>query len=124
METCEELPEFRKKNTMVHRLVNRSLFGTSKREFIDKKVFFSDGDTIYIWVTACPDDCYQCMPPHTRSYSIVGINKIGKLESGGCYLHVISQTDLKVPTWIINSIIPLIPLQMIEWGQKLREYAD
>ena len=90
METCEELTEFKSENTIVHRLVNRSVFGMSKREFIDKKIFFRDGDAIYIWVTYCPDELYECKPPHTRSYTVMGINKIGKLPSGGCYLHVLS----------------------------------
>ena len=55
MEVCEELTEFKNENTIVHRLVNRSVFGMSKREFIDKKIFFRDGDSIYMWVSFCPD---------------------------------------------------------------------
>jgi hypothetical protein len=90
METCEELPQYRSNSTMVHRLVNRSLFGASKREFIDKKVYFEEDGCIYMWVTSCPDEIYECLPPHIRSYSLVGVNKIGRNTQGGCYLHVIS----------------------------------
>lgn len=56
MDVCEELTEFKSENTLVHRLVNRSIFGMSKREFIDKKIHFRDGDEIYIWVSYAPDD--------------------------------------------------------------------
>jgi len=124
MDVCEELPEFKNENTIVHRLVNRSVFGMSKREFIDKKIFFRRGNELYVWVSFCPDDSYECKPPHIRSYSIMGFNKIGVLPSGGCYLHCISQTDLKVPNWLLNSIISLIPAQMIDWGNMCRKYID
>ena len=124
MEICEELKEHRSENCVVHRLVNRSIFGASKREFIDKKIFFQDGEDFYMWITSVPDVIYDCEPPHLRSYCIVGINKIGKLADGGCYLHVISQSDLKVSNWIINSIIPMMPSKMMEWGANLREFAN
>ena len=41
MDVIQEITEFRNDNTMVHRLVNRSFMGSSCREFVDKKIFFS-----------------------------------------------------------------------------------
>lgn len=110
LESCDELTEYTTDTCLVNRLVNTSIFGAGKREFIEKKVFFRDEEgSIYMWVTACPDEVYENKPPYVRSYSLVGVFKIGVHPTGGCYLHVISQTDIKMPTWVINSIIPLIP---------------
>ena len=101
MDQCEELTQFRNPSTRVHRLVNKSVMGTSCREFIDKKLFFhtsemsdveeSQSDEIYMWVTSTPNEVYQLNPKYTRADSLLGMYKIGHMEgSPGCYVYNIS----------------------------------
>ena len=90
MELVEELTQFRNPNTRVQRLINKSVMGTSCREFIDKKLFFStsdinplkenEQDDIYMWVTSTPNDVYPMNPKYTRADSLIGMYRIGRME--------------------------------------------
>ena len=50
-----------------------------------------------------------------RSDTLMGIVKIGKRKSPlqGCYMHSVIQTDLKINSWTIKLILPLIPKNMV-----------
>ena len=40
LETCEDLSEYTTNDSRVSRIVNKALFGTTPREFLDKRIFF------------------------------------------------------------------------------------
>jgi len=73
--------------------------GVSQREFVDKKVFFhkseiteleeGESDDLYIWSSHCPDSLYPENKKYVRSYSLYCMQRIGKVESGGTYMHVV-----------------------------------
>jgi len=91
---------------------------TSQREFIYKKIFFSsDNGDIYLWITSCPDELHP-INQYTRSDSLLGINIMGKRKNGepGCYLHSISQTDVKISPWFNSVLLPIVAKNMTEWG--------
>ena len=119
IEINEEFKEFRTDNTMVCRIVNKSIANTSQREFIDKKIYFksTDNDDIYLWITSCPDELHP-INNYTRSDSLLGINRMGKRTDGkpGCYLHSIVQTDVKISPWFNNVLLPIVAKNMTEWG--------
>lgn len=69
-EVYEELEEYSNENTRIYRILNKSIAGTHQREFIDKKIWFRENDTvdhpftseddndIYMWVSSAPDHFY------------------------------------------------------------------
>ena len=100
-----------------------------------------DLDDIFMWVTSAPDDLYPLSTKYVRSDSIVGIIRIGRiatwpaamehlrkhevdLSQGGCYMHYINQTDIKIGGWTQKLLIPIIPKNLMTWGQSLREYLQ
>lgn len=83
--------------------MNKAIFGTTPREFIDKRICFEgerssecDEKRYYMWFTSAPDELYPLSSKLTRAHTLVGMHRIGKLEGGGSYLHVITQVDLKL----------------------------
>ena len=79
--------------------------GLTQREFIDKKVFFrksdvteleeGESDDIYIQSSHCPDSLYPMdQKKYVRCYSMYCMQRIGKIDSGGSYLHVVDQSNL------------------------------
>ena len=97
------MDEFTNSNTIVGRNINKSVLKTKKRDCIDKKLYFRKGDFLdlpedditrddhYMWITSCPDEVFPPTDDCTRSDSLMGLNRIGKMRNGkpGCYLHVI-----------------------------------
>ena len=73
--------------------------GVMNREFVEKRVFFKkvdevqgawkiSSDTYYAYVSSVPDEIYDLneVYMHLRAHTLIGMHRIGKLESGGSYL--------------------------------------
>ena len=93
--------------------------GLTQREFIDKKIFFrksdvteleeGESDDIYIQSSHCPDSLYPMdQKKYVRCYSYYCMQRIGKMDCGGSYLHVVDQSDLKINTWLMQRLLPLL----------------
>lgn len=39
-------------------------------------------------------------------------------------MHYISQTDIKIGNWTQKLLIPIIPKNLMTWGQSLREHLQ
>ena len=80
-------------------MLNKSIAGTSQREFIDKKIWFREADTLedpssiseaendyYMYISATPDSFYPMNKKYVRGDIVVGMSKFGKRKDGpGCY---------------------------------------
>ena len=132
-----ELTEWTTKHTSVHVLNNKSVIGTTPRQFIDKKIFFrtsdvdpavkgTDKDEIYIWVTSGPDELYPLDSKFVRAHANLGIQKIGRNKNGkaGCFMHSIVQTDVKVSAWTTKILYPMVPKQVNEWAVNFRAFCN
>lgn len=166
LDCFDEIEGLRTEHTSVHRLLMNSVLNLSQREFIDKKIYFTraeaiaqakergllelekeldqiedNSDDIFVWTTSAPNDLYPICPNFTRSDSIVGIMRIGRIatwppaqkhldrfnvdySNGGCYSHYISQTDVKIGKWTQKMLLPIIPKQLQAWGEGLRKYLE
>ena len=137
IEVNDELTEFTNDHTVVNHVVNKSVIGTQQREFIDKKIYFRTSDVqpdvdpqddeIYMWVTSAPNELHPVDPSKfTRADTLLGIQRMGRRKDGkpGCYLHAISQTDVKVGYWTLKILYPIFPKQMSEWGVNFRAFLN
>ena len=126
LDHLSELEEFRNHFTQVNRCINKSVLSMACREFIDKKIFFKisevdpsvsdDDEVIYQYVTSVPDELFQIDKKYVRSYSLIGAHRIGKRKDGpGCYVHGISQTEIKVNSWVCRRMAPLLAPALKKW---------
>lgn len=111
VETNLELEKYSNQNTEVRYIKNRAVAGVQQRDFVDKKLWFktsqaegtppSVDDEVYVFVSSAPDELYPVDSRYTRGDTLVGYNRIGKRKDGkpGCYLHCVSQTDVKISPW-------------------------
>ena len=115
LESFDEIKEYANRNTQVFRMLNKSVLNTAQREFIDKKIWFFESDTlvegekvkegeendIYLWVTSTPDSFWPIEKPIVRCDTLLGLTKICKRKDGlpGCTYLSMVQTDCKVNSW-------------------------
>ena len=115
----------------MYRTVNKSIANTTQREFLEKKIWFRESDTIrtieeeqyyksghndiYVWISSVPDSFYPTNKKYVRADSILGINRFGKRRDGGpgCIFESISQNDCKINSFTMNIVKPLLPKTMI-----------
>jgi len=88
-ELIEEIKEYRTNCLLVHHHVNESIMNLPCREYIDKKVYFTNkeadsndskrqDDDIYLYITSTPDEIFSISTKYQRADSIIGINIIGR----------------------------------------------
>ena len=85
-------------------ILNKAVFGTSQREFIDKRILFTpnNDDIVYIYVTHTPDSISPLDPSYVRANALLGINRISKMDDGGCKFETITQCDCKINGWVLS----------------------
>ena len=93
-QSITNLEEYCNTNVLVQVILNKAVFGTSQREFIDKRIIFDDTDSedIYMYVTHAPDPLSPLNHNYVRANALLGINKISRRKDGksGCVFQTIS----------------------------------
>lgn len=85
-EAVEELTQYRKDNTVVYRLLNKSIAGVTRREEIDKRFWFRLTDVVddpssikeedndyFMWISSPPDSYYPMDNKYVRTCSLFGM---------------------------------------------------
>ena len=109
------------------------MVGVSQREFLDKRVFFhksevkeleeGENDDIFVWLSAAPNEIFPEEPSkYVRAETIFGFMRIGKMENGGTFLHVVDQSDLKTSAWTQKMLIPLAVPGLTDYRNKLNSH--
>ena len=138
LEAFEELTEYTNQNTKIFRLLNKSVAGTAQREFIDKKIWFRESDTVqdpskvkdedndfYMWISSAPESFYEMNKKFVRAEAIIGLCRFGKRKDGpGCYCKTIMQADCKINSWTMSIITPLMPIGLMDWGVRFRAFLS
>ena len=119
-------------------MVNKSVIKTTPREFLDKKIWFREQDTLlagqklkdaeyndyYMWISSAPDSFYPLNNDLIRADALIGLTRFGKRRDGqpGCFYESIVQTDCKINSFTIFLVAPLMPISLMEWGVTLRAF--
>ena len=119
-------------------MVNKSVIKTTPREFLDKKIWFRESDTLlegeelenseyndyYMWVSSAPDQFYPLNNDYVRADALIGLTRFGKRRDGhpGCFYESIVQTDCKINSWSMSLIAPLMPRTLMDWGVTFRSF--
>ena len=111
----------------------KKVLGATQREFLDKRIFFyksevkelenGEDDDIFIWTSSAPNElCPEDKSRYVRAETLFGLMRIGKLQNGGTYLHVVDQTDLKISAWTQKLLIPMAVPGLTDYRNKLNRH--
>jgi len=115
LEAYDEIQQYTTHCTQINRVLMKPVAKTSKREFLDKKIWFRESDTgdtfeegyndIYLWITSAPDSFWPITKDIVRADGLIGITRFGKRRDGpGCYYQTISQTDCKINGMVMKVV--------------------
>ena len=83
IEKYVELKQYRNDYTMVYYFLNKVIAGVSKRDFVEKKIWFKTDDEIFLYISSVPDSFYATPKKVVRGETILGYNKISRRKDGG-----------------------------------------
>ena len=83
-----------------------------------------DKESIYIYSKSCPTEIYPINEDFERGDTILGLIKLGKLPTGGSYLHLFHQSDLKINPLVQQLVMAISVSHLTSFWDSLNSYLN
>lgn len=100
-----------------------------QRDFLEKKVKFTDGNKRYVYFTSLPDEILPIEEGVSRGYTLIGFHCFERQEDGRILMEGIMQNDFNIGTGAMAkiaqaAIMSALPKSLKAWFTSLEEHTQ